>query len=69
MPTTWRCPSASVDFLLREALVNGWLSPAQAIAALRRWMSAWAQRSDAASPALQTASLKIDAWNTGQPRC
>ena len=55
-----------VDFLLREALVNGWLSPAQAIAALRAWMSAWAQRSDAASPALQSASLKIDAWNTGQ---
>lgn len=55
-----------VDFLLREARVNGWLSPAQSIAALRAWMSAWTQRSDAASPALQSASLKIDAWNTDQ---
>ena len=56
---------APMDFLLREALVNGWLTQTEAVAAMRAWLSAWAQRSDAASPPLQAVSIKLDAWNTG----
>lgn len=52
------------DFLLRQAVPSGLLNEAQAIQALRAWASAWAQRCEDASPALQSFSLKLDAWNT-----
>lgn len=57
---------APMDVLLREALVNGWLNEDEAVAAMRAWLSAWAQRSDASSPALAAVSIKLDAWNTHQ---
>lgn len=55
---------APVDYLLRVALPQGLLDRATTVQALRAWNSAWAQRSDPASPALQSCSLKMDAWNT-----
>ncbi|MEG0973510.1 MAG: sulfotransferase family protein [Comamonas sp.] len=57
---------APMDFLAREARVNGWLTEQEAIAALRAWLSAWAQRSDPSSPALNAVSIKLDAWNTNK---
>lgn len=53
-----------VDFLLRQAVPSGLLDEAQAIRALRAWAGAWAQRCDEASPALESMSIKLDAWNT-----
>lgn len=53
-----------VDFLLRQAIPGGILDKAQAVRALRAWVSAWAQRCDDSSPALQSCSIKLDAWNT-----
>lgn len=55
---------APVDFLLREALPRGLLSETQVVRALRAWSSAWGQRCDSSSPALQSLSIKLDAWNT-----
>ncbi|QIL72980.1 sulfotransferase [Diaphorobacter sp. HDW4B] len=55
-----------LDVLLRQALVDGWLTEDEVIAATRAWLSAWAQRSDAGSPPLESVSIKLDAWNTHQ---
>lgn len=56
-----------VDFLLRQALQDGLLDAVQAVRALRAWLGAWAQRSGSSShretPALESVSLKLDAWN------
>lgn len=52
-----------VDFLLRQAVPSGLLDEARAAQALRAWAGAWGQRCDEASPALQSMSIKLDAWN------
>ncbi|QIL80124.1 sulfotransferase family protein [Diaphorobacter sp. HDW4A] len=57
---------APLDFLARDAVFHGWLDEAQAVDAMRAWLSAWAQRSDGSSPALHSVSVKLDAWNTGR---
>lgn len=55
---------APVDFLLREALGNGYLDEEQVVCVLRAWLGAWAQRSESGSLSLAAVTLKLDSWCT-----